>query len=317
MPHSGGVTLLMGHKMLQLLAIGEVMAEIRSAHDTTSAQFKVNFAGDSFNTAIYAARQLNESQNVGYMTRIGTEPLSDGLLDVAKSEGLYLDAIARDTQKNIGIYSVTTDAHGERSFHYWRNDSAARTLFTIEETALFLPAAKIIYLSGISLAILTPAARERLFAALEEQRKKHASLIAFDSNYRPALWENKQIAQQVMSHMWQIADIALPSIDDEMALFGETTEQDVIDRFAKRSWHAIAIKRGVRGPHSPQIDPKKVPVFTPAPSVIDTTAAGDSFNGGYLAALLSGKDEADCLLAGHNLASQVVGAPGAIMPKPN
>ena len=300
--------------MLALLAIGEVMAEIRSARDS-SAQFAVNFAGDSFNTAIYAARLLNKPNSVGYMTRIGTEPLSDGLLAMAEAEDLNIDAIARDNHKNIGIYSVTTDAHGERSFHYWRGDSAARTLFTIEETALFMPTAKIIYLSGISLAILTPAARERLFSTLEDQRQKNGSLIAFDSNYRPALWEDKETAQKIMGNMWQMADIALPSIDDEMALFGETSEQAVIDRFATRKWHAIAIKRGVRGPHSPQLDPAELPIFAPAPSVIDTTAAGDSFNGGYLAALLSGAPEAECLLAGHNLASQVVGAPGAIMPK--
>ena len=164
--------------MLKLLAIGEVMAEIRSANDkaldNSAVNFAVNFAGDSFNTAIYAARYLNQDHSFGYMTRIGTEPLSDGLMALAKSENLYLDAIARDSQKNIGIYSVTTDAHGERSFHYWRSDSAARTLFTVEETALFLPAAEIIYLSGISLAILTPAARERLFTALEDQRHKMA-----------------------------------------------------------------------------------------------------------------------------------------------
>ena len=301
--------------MLKLLAIGEVMAEIRSANDKALGDFAVNFAGDSFNTAIYAARYLDQDHSVGYMTRIGTEPLSDGLMALAKSENLYLDAIARDSQKNIGIYSVTTDAHGERSFHYWRNDSAARTLFTVEETALFLPAAKIIYLSGISLAILTPAARERLFAALDDQRHKNGSLIAFDSNYRPTLWEDQKTAQQIMGRMWEMADIALPSIDDEMALFGEKTEEAVIERFAKCKWHAIAIKRGVRGPYAPQIDPANLPEFAPAPHVIDTTAAGDSFNGGYLAALLLGEDEASCLLAGHNLAAKVVGAAGAIMPK--
>ena len=312
---SKGDNYRVNQEMLKLLAIGEVMAEIRSAHQNKTTEFAVNFAGDSFNTAVYAARLLGDDGQVGFMTRIGTEPLSDGLLTMAKSEGLYLDAIARDSRKNIGIYSVTTDAHGERSFHYWRNDSAARGLFTVEETALFIPAAHVIYLSGISLAILTEVARERLFVALEEQRKKHKSLIAFDSNYRPALWENKQTAQKTMSQMWQLADIALPSIDDEMALFGETNEQAVIDRFTSRQWHAIAIKRGVRGPHAPQLEPAKLPVYDPAPVVVDTTAAGDSFNGGYLAALLSGADEADCLRAGHQLAAKVVGAPGAIMPR--
>ena len=63
----------------------------------------------------------------------------------------------------------------------------------------------------------------------------------------------------------------------------------------------------------PPTPPK--PDFPPADKVVDTTAAGDSFNGGYFAALLQGKSEAECLLGGHNLASLVVGAPGAIIAK--
>ena len=77
----------------------------------------------------------------------------------------------------------------------------------------------------------------------------------------------------------------------------------------------MAIKRGVRGPLSPHLAQEDYPEFAPAKRVIDTTAAGDSFNGGYFAAYLQGGDEAACLLAGHNLAAKVVGMPGAIMPK--
>jgi 2-dehydro-3-deoxygluconokinase len=48
--------------------------------------------------------------------------------------------------------------------------------------------------------------------------------------------------------------------------------------------------------------------------VVDTTAAGDSFNGAYLAALMRGEPEAACLAAGHAMASEVIGHPGAIFP---
>lgn len=293
---------------LKLLAIGEVMAEIRKSE----SGFAVNFAGDTFNTAIYAQRHMPQPQSVGYMTRIGTDPLSSGLLTMAQEEQLACDMIAKDNSLNIGIYSVTTDALGERSFHYWRSQSAARRLFTIEETGQFFPEADIIYLSGITLAILTPVGRERLCDVLQEQRKKGA-LIAFDSNYRPALWEDAKTAREVMTQIWNMTDIALPSIDDEMALYGDVHEQDVIDRFASLNCRHIAIKRGTRGPISPHLTAAEHPLFAPASNVVDTTAAGDSFNGGYLAALLSGKDNADCLLAGHELAAKVVGAPGAIM----
>ena len=127
--------------------------------------------------------------------------------------------------------------------------------------------------------------------------------------------ECRRSAQNDAGHVWDITDIALPTVDDEMALFGDDTEAAVIDRFAGRDWDGIAIKRGIRGPVSPNLDTEAHPDFPPATRVTDTTAAGDSFNGGYLAAFIAGKDEAERLAAGHALAARVVGAPGAIIPR--
>jgi 2-dehydro-3-deoxygluconokinase len=294
-----------------LLAIGEVMAEIRTGGDTG---FALGFAGDSYNTAVYAAREIKFPGVVAYLTRVGSEPLSAAFVQQAMEESIDVSHVAVDPDRHIGIYSVSTDAHGERSFHYWRSESAARRLFAAEETAMSMPDADIIYLSGITLAILTSAARRRLFEALIFRRSA-GSKIAFDSNYRPKLWENIAAARKSIQAMWDITDIAMPSVDDEMALFGDPTEAAVIDRFAERDWDGIAIKRGMRGPVSPNLDTEAHPDFPPATRVTDTTAAGDSFNGGYLAAFLAGKDEAERLAAGHALAARVVGAPGAIIPR--
>ena len=295
----------------QLLAIGEVMAEIRT--DGVEG-FALGFAGDSYNTAVYAAREIGAPGAVAYLTRVGDEPLSTAFVKQAADEGIDVGHVAVDPDRHIGIYSVSTDAHGERNFHYWRSESAARRLFAVGETAIFMQDADIIYLSGITLAILTPAARHRLVEALISRRSA-GSKIAFDSNYRPKLWETASAARRTIQAMWDITDIALPSVDDEMALFGDPTEMAVIDRFAGRHWDGIAIKRGMRGPVSPKLDPEAHPDFPPAARVTDTTAAGDSFNGGYLAAFLAGKGEAERLAAGHALAVRVVDAPGAIIPR--
>ena len=297
---------------LNLLAIGEVMAEIRQE---PAVGFRVGFAGDTFNTAVYCARESGPSARVGYCTRVGADPLSRAFLDAAREEGIDVAQVGVDGQRSIGIYAVSTDETGERSFHYWRSESAARRLFASGESPETLPAASIVYLSGITLAILQPSARARLIAHLRGLRAGGACHVAFDSNYRPRLWEDAAEARGCVGEMWEVADIALPSADDEIALFGDADEEAVIARFAARDWRGCAVKRGAAGPVSPLLPRDAHPDFAPSPRVVDTTAAGDSFNGGYLAALLRGEDEGRCLLAGHEIASRVVGAPGALIAR--
>jgi 2-dehydro-3-deoxygluconokinase len=293
--------------MTRILCIGEAMAEIRR----DGPGFAVGFAGDTFNTAVYCRRRLTDG-TVGYLTRVGTDPLSAGFLDLARHEELDATPIRQETAHNIGIYTVQTDAHGERSFAYWRDTSAARQLFRHPEDFTALDAADLLYLSGITLAILSPDARTALLDRLADLRRE-GKQVAFDSNYRPKLWQDAETARQVIAQAWTITDIALPSVDDEMALFNDADDAAVLKRLRDLGLRRGAMKRGALGPVA--LDPEVAASdFPPAAQVVDTTAAGDSFNGGFLAAWANGSDTAACLSAGHALARIVVSRPGAIVP---
>ena len=164
-----------------------------------------------------------------------------------------------------------------------------------------------IYLSGISGAILPMAVRRALLGWLSDAQVR----LVYDSNFRPRLWEDTDTAREITSAFWARADICLPSVDDEMALYGQTAEQ-VADRFRVFGKQG-ALKRGALGPLSLGLHVSQD--YPPAPTVVDTTAAGDSFNGGYLACLLSGGTQADALMRGHECASKVVAERGAIIPR--
>ena len=284
------------------------MAEIRRG----PAGFVLGFAGDSFNTAVYCRRGLGVAPRVSYLTRIGQDPLSAGVVDLARAEGLDTRGFHIEPQRNIGIYSVQTDAAGERSFAYWRDQSAARMMFQSRADFDALAWADVIYLSGISLAILAADARSALLRHLAELRLA-GKRIAFDSNYRPALWADAATARAVIGAMWRMTDIALPSVDDEMALFGDADAAQVLGRLRGFGCRDGALKCGAQGPVALDASALVADRFPPAENVVDTTAAGDSFNGGFLAARLQGRPLADCMMAGHQTARHVVGHPGAIV----
>lgn len=212
-----------------------------------------------------------------------------------------------------GLYMVETAADGERSFSYWRSESAARTLFQrpCKVSLDVLTEFDLVFLSGISVAVLPADVRKELIAALISFRAK-GGIVVYDSNHRPRLWEDAATARATNMAIWAQTDIALPSVDDEMALFDESGEQNVLERLASVSATFGALKRGPLGPKAlsgTETDQEYHAVTT----VVDTTAAGDSFNAGFLAALIDGHHMNHALRQGHNLSSKVIQQHGAII----
>lgn len=291
---------------MKIAAIGEAMIELSLSGDSAA----VGVAGDTLNTAIYLKRSAPDLV-VDYITRLGTDAFSDRIAKVISDEGIGTDHIRRDPNGTPGLYAITTDNAGERSFTYWRDSAAARMTFATDAGPDFsaLAGYDVVYLSGISLAILHADVRDALLAYLEGFRAS-GGLVCYDSNYRPRLWSDVETARRVNDAMWAMADIALPSIDDEQALTGQSGDE-IAQRFVALG-RTGALKRGPQGPMC--LKTGATYAFPQAEKVVDTTAAGDSFNGGYLAASLTGAAQDMALRAGHDLAARVIGHRGAILP---
>jgi 2-dehydro-3-deoxygluconokinase len=176
-----------------------------------------------------------------------------------------------------------------------------------------------LYLSGISLAILPPAGRERLAAVAQALRARGAAVV-FDNNYRPRLWPDRATARAAFGRFMALASTALLTLDDELALWGEGQQaadaEAVLRRTLALPCPEVVIKRGAAPTLVRSADHAAVEVPTEHVAVVvDTTAAGDSFAGAYLAARLSGGNAEQAAACGNRLAARVVQHSGAVMPE--
>lgn len=296
-------------RALSVLCVGEAMVELSPAEPPL---WRLGFAGDTLNTAWYLRRLLPPDHAVGYMTRIGRSAFSDAMRDFIQDAGLDVAHVSRDPAAEVGLYAIhLTD--GERSFSYWRGQSAARGLAD-DGAALdrAFAAADWIYLSGITLAILPADGRDRMLAALARARGDGAR-IAFDPNLRPKLWPDAPTMRQTIERAAALADEMLPSFDDEHGQFRDASPQATIDRYLAAGARQVVVKAGGDPVRFGGADGTGCVDDLRRETPVDTTAAGDSFNAGYLAARLSGRGVADAIRAGHAISRQVIRQRGALV----
>ncbi len=264
----------------RLLSIGECMVELMQAEGDL---LRKGYAGDTFNTAYYARLFLPRDWSVDYLTAVGTDTVSDEMLAFIEKTGVGTSSIRRVEGRSPGLYMIHLK-DGERSFSYWRSVSAAKTL---ADDAAHLRAAiegsDIIVFSGITLAILTPSAVETLLSELR-RAKAAGKLVVFDPNIRPRLWDDKTYMRETVSAGARASSLVMPSFDDEQAHFGDADIAATIARYRGLGVDNIVVKDGPKGVTLSFGDtPLQFVPSAKVEKIVDTTSAGDSFNGAFLA----------------------------------
>lgn len=293
----------------RFLSIGECMVELSQADD---GHLRKGFAGDTFNTAWYARACLPADWSVDYFTALGDDAMSDEMVAFMGTAGIGTTEIRRLRGKTPGLYMINLK-NGERSFSYWRDSSAARQLAADGDVLrAAIESSDVLYFSGITLAILP---REDAYTLLAELRRAKAvgKLVVFDPNLRPRLWSSLDAMHTMIADGARAATLVMPSFDDEAAHFSDDSIASTIRRYRQYGADMVVVKNGPDGATiGIGADETLVPAVKVA-KVVDTTSAGDSFNGAFLAHYLLHDDPLAAAGFAAEIAAKVIQEHGALV----
>ena len=160
------------------------------------------------------AQVLPKERRVAYVTALGEDPFSQRMRDFFAKAGIETDRIRTVAGRRPGLYAITLK-NAERAFTYWRGELAARLL--ADDAAWLkraLAKAEMLYFSGITLAILAPAARRRLLRGLAARRKSGTGSPSTPITGRRSGRSESSRAKQSRQGI-RVANIALPTFSDE------------------------------------------------------------------------------------------------------
>jgi 2-dehydro-3-deoxygluconokinase len=308
----------MNDDRFDLVGLGECMVELWSDGPLEEAvTLRRGYGGDVLNSLVMASRLGARS---AFVSRVGDDPFAAGLLAAWQAEGV--DTSASPIVPGInGVYFISVGAGGERSFTYRRSGSAASFLSPDDVDRSPVDRAAAVLLSGITQA-LSPSAEAATLRAAERARAVGA-LVAFDPNYRSALWaergrregrDGRELAAAAAAALLPLTSLALPSAPADAAVVGlDDADPTTLARaFTERGAEAVALKLGAqgsfvwRGDHGDHVAP------APVAEARDTTGAGDAWNAALLVALLHGADPPAAAAAANEVAAWLLGHRGAV-----
>jgi len=295
---------------MRFLAIGECMAEL--APTDKEGDYHLGFAGDTFNTAWYLA-QCAPQLEVSFLSAVGDDAISAKMTAFMRDTGVGDQYVRTIPGRTVGLYLISLE-RGERSFSYWRGQSAARGLADSPKVlGDAMAMADVIYFSGITLAILPPESRATLLNALRDARAAGRT-IAFDPNLRPKLWASTTEMTQEITRGAAVSDIVLPSFEDEARWFNDADPKDTAKRYQQTGANIVVVKNGSKPVYYCEDTVAGELSVTPVKNLVDTTAAGDSFNAGFFASYAIGGTLPNGVKFACALSRAVVQHRGALVP---
>lgn len=294
-------------------AIGECRLAFVHQDDTHA---KLGYTGDTYHVAVYFSRLTQKKpMTTSFVTALGDDPYSDGVLEALLHEHVQTTYIPRLAGEKPGLDLNRWDAMQGFTAYDYAQQAAARQLcvqesMNITETLSELDFA---YFSGSTLGMLDAKSLDIFYQALLDAKQQGTKLI-FDPCYPASVWHNPLPARALTHRFLSLADIALPSFNEEHRLFGDMDPKDTVNRLKAHGVKEVVVKSGAEACLVTASD-ESLWVPTEPLDPVDTAGASEAFNAAYLACRLLGGGLEASVRAGHTLAAAVIGHKGAIIPK--
>ncbi len=259
-------------KEFDVTALGELLTdELRTREGTVSS-----VGGAPANFVRGAARR---GLRCAFIGAVGADERGRICVEAVKADGVHAVCPVKPADTTLAL--VTLDASGDRSFRFVRGADAL--LGPSDVSAELIARSRILHIGTLSLS--AEPARSATLAALAAARENGVP-VSCDVNYRGALWESPDEARRAA--LGVIPEVTLLKVSGEEAelLTGESSPYAAGKKLAELGPSLVAVTLGADGA---VIISGGEAFSVPAEPVhaVDTTGAGDSFWGAFLACLLA------------------------------
>ena len=257
-----------------VLCVGEVLVDMIAYVTPDGVSYQRKAGGAPFNVACAINKFGGRASFVG---SVGDDTIGSFLESFIKKQNLVKFYLEKNLNRNTTLAFVDLDSEGERSFCFYRKNTAdyilpAIPLEMIEE-------ANVVHVGSLMLSEQEGVEYAKNLIALA---KENGKLISFDVNYRTDIFPDTASAIKTYKEIIELADIVKFS-EEEIEIFTKDYVENLKDKL-------LCISLGSNGSMY-KLNELENHIKSIKVKPVDTTGAGDAFYAGILANISAYKKE--------------------------